>query len=163
MGQEVVAQEETSATSDSTSQATLACLTEEKEAVLDKLTELGVYYIDSTVYIRKKYMNKLTDVVTSDMDGVSLIVKQLEPYKDGPNTFNYNLLKVNKLYKADLFRDLESDYLVMDMPEAVEGRYSFDLRYIRKGMDCIDKNIELRTADFDEAMFALALLHNNGM
>jgi outer membrane protein OmpA-like peptidoglycan-associated protein len=153
---EVIAQEADPISKDSTSQGTLACLTEEKEAVLDKLTELGIYYLDSTVYIRKKYINKLTDVVTSDMDGIALIVNQLEPYIDGPNTFNYNLLKINKLYKADLFRDLESDYLVMDMPEAVEGRYAFDLRYIRKGMDCIDKNIELRTADFDETMFALA-------
>ena len=133
-----------------------ACLTEEKNSMLDKLTQLGVFYVDSSVYIRKKYLNNLTEVVTSDMDGIALIVKQLEPYTAGPNSFDYSLLKINKQYKMDLFRDLGADYLVMDMPEAVEGRYAFDLRYIRKGMDCIDKPIELRTADFDEALFAMA-------
>ena len=90
------------------------------------------------------------------MDGLSLLITQLEPYVEGPNNFNYGLLNPEKIYKANLFADLESDYFIIQMPSPVEGNYSFDLQYIRKGMSCIDKEVSIRTADFDESVFLAA-------
>jgi outer membrane protein OmpA-like peptidoglycan-associated protein len=96
----------------------------------------------------------LEEVVTKDMDGLSLVINQNHSFEDGPTPFDYSLLRDQKYYKPDIFANKEADFNLKELTSSPKSkRFAYKLSYWRIGLHCIDVDVTLRDDSFDVVAF----------
>ena len=131
-----------------------ACISANKYGKLLEIAKFGVFYRDSSVLLRQDNLALLEEVVTKDMDGLSLVINQNHSFEDGPTPFDYSLLRDQKYYKPDIFANKEADFNLKDLTSSPKSkRFAYKLSYWRIGLHCIDVDVALRDDSFDVVAF----------
>lgn len=131
-----------------------ACISANKYGKLLEIAKFGVFYRDSSVLLRQDNLALLEEVVTKDMDGLSLVINQNHSFEDGPTPFDYSLLRDQKYYKPDIFASKEADFNLKELTSSPKSkRFAYKLSYWRIGLHCIDVDVTLRDDSFDVVAF----------
>ena len=131
-----------------------ACISENKYAKLNEIAQYGVFYRDQSILVRQDNLALLQEVVTKDMDGLSLVIDQNQSFEDGPTPFDYSLLRDQKFYKPDIFANMDADFNLKDVSSNPSlDQFSYKLSYWRLGIHCIDVDVALRPDSFDVIAF----------